>query len=210
MGTLNKSSERNHSVPCCSTASQWPSYTWCSLLYSLTHPPSYYLQLPQDITLSYAWPTNSFLNSVLAFSRLVYRVLASIVVFSLIRISFLCFPTFPTAFKYFTLCLYRQWSLPRLISGYYADVKKNMFILVFMFHACTCVSLFVQQTNWDYVVTVVPIVFCNKFPICFPFNSWFSHGTTCYSPPVLPCVPCLGCVEVKVSILSTIIKFEFL
>jgi hypothetical protein len=51
VGTLNKSRERNHCVPCCGTDSQWPSYSWCSLPYSLTHPLLYYLQLPQEIAL---------------------------------------------------------------------------------------------------------------------------------------------------------------
>jgi hypothetical protein len=72
------------------------------------------------------------------------------------------------------------------------------------------VCLPVQQTNLDYVVTVIPHVFCNKFPICYSLNSWFTCGTTCYCPPVLQYGPSLGWAEVKVSILNTNIKSEFL
>jgi len=71
VGTLNKSRKRNHSVPCCGTDSQWPSYAWWSLPYSLTHHLLYYLQLPQEITLSHACHSNLFLNSVLDFEFLI-------------------------------------------------------------------------------------------------------------------------------------------
>jgi hypothetical protein len=219
VGTLNKSREINHSVPCRGTDSQWPSDAWCSLPHSLTHPPLYYLQLPQEITLCHMpdrvthfltlyWTWNSKLWFGL--SRLVYGgPCRHGTVFGLICMSVLCFSTFPTAINHFTLCLYRLWRLPRFISGYYTDVKKKMFN-VFMLHAWACVSLSVQQTNWDYVVTVISNVFCSKFPICYSLNSWFSCVTICYCLPVLQCIPCLGWVKVEVSILSTNIKSEFL
>jgi hypothetical protein len=126
VGTLNKSRKRNHSAPCCGTDIQWPSYAWCSLPYSLTHPLLYHLQLPQEITVSHTCHRKSFLtwtwNYKLWFglSRLVnggpYR---HCTVFSVIYMSILCFSAFPTALRYFTLCLYRLWSLPKFISGYY-------------------------------------------------------------------------------------------
>lgn len=110
-----------------------------------THPLMYYLQLPKEITLypmpvtiTRFWILYWIWNSKLQFglSRLVYGgPCRHCAVFSLICMSVLFFSTFPTAPKYFTLCLYRLWSLPRFISGYYTDVNKKMSI-VFMLHVC--------------------------------------------------------------------------
>lgn len=132
------------------TDSQWPSYAWCSLPHSLNHPPLYYLQPPQEITLchmpdrvTHFWILYWTWNSKLWFglSRLVYGGLCRhCTVFSLnVCLSFVSQLSQQQSSILLCVCTDCGVFLDSFL-GITLMLNKKMFN-AFMLHAWTCVSL---------------------------------------------------------------------